>query len=49
MYAAVVGGTAITYVTLALVHAKGATWLIPIPVAAAAAALIALTSRRHPR
>jgi hypothetical protein len=29
MHAAVVGGTAITYLILALIHANGATWLVP--------------------
>lgn len=47
LYAAIAGGTAISYLIFALTHLTGAVWLIPVPVAAAAAALVALTTRRR--
>jgi hypothetical protein len=37
----------ISYIVIAVTHSPGFAWIIPIPVAAAAAILIALTSRRR--
>jgi hypothetical protein len=47
LYKAVIVGLVISYIVIAVTHSPGFAWIIPIPVAAAAAILIALTSRRR--